>query len=472
MTNPLSDHQLWGNEAAEDEDTNILESYFVPQRSVSRFFDRQQRLVVATARKGMGKSALIKKLSIDLARSPENIVVNITGTDLAALRPMKSLQPAELVNDWKQRLCWCINREIGARIDIAIDDDAMNIVDTAELSGYKRKNLVGSLVSRLSAKLNIAGLSLSADAKQSDNQAALFSRFANDNKLVVWLLVDDIDATFVKSKESCWQVSTFLSACRDLANDYSGTRIRTCVRADVWTTILSEDEAMDKVDQYLLPLKWSKAEIGQLLSNRIVAYRQRNGLPLRQIEKSNLEYLQHVFPRYFAWKGKRADPHRVLAIMANDRPRWTLKLCRMASTLAAKQEQQTVKIGHIYNSLEDFGLIRIADLKREHEHQCPEIVDIAYYFYKSDVFESTSSLVAFVSEKLQGKSVLIDGVPADARKVARFLFRIGFLVPSIRTEKTIKYFQFETKPALLANIEDDEIAWSISPGLKTVLSAK
>ena len=49
----LDDPLLWGNEAAEDEDSAILSSYFTTQDDFEGFFDPGVRLRVARARKGL-----------------------------------------------------------------------------------------------------------------------------------------------------------------------------------------------------------------------------------------------------------------------------------------------------------------------------------------------------------------------------------------------------------------------------------
>lgn len=61
---PLSQDELlatldFGNEAGDDVDAAELLSYFVEQQSFRHFLDREKRLLVATARKGVGKSALL-----------------------------------------------------------------------------------------------------------------------------------------------------------------------------------------------------------------------------------------------------------------------------------------------------------------------------------------------------------------------------------------------------------------------------
>jgi hypothetical protein len=50
----------FGNEAADDVDAAELSSYFVQQADFGKFVDERHKILVATARKGVEKSALLK----------------------------------------------------------------------------------------------------------------------------------------------------------------------------------------------------------------------------------------------------------------------------------------------------------------------------------------------------------------------------------------------------------------------------
>ena len=50
----------FGNEAADDVDPEELAKYFVEQEAFGKFLELRHKLLVATARKGVGKSALLQ----------------------------------------------------------------------------------------------------------------------------------------------------------------------------------------------------------------------------------------------------------------------------------------------------------------------------------------------------------------------------------------------------------------------------
>ena len=106
-------------------------------------------LRIGMSRKGMGKSALLSKLAYSLPRSTEgvkHVVIQTTGADLAGLGTFPEPDFALLQNYWKQILCARFNLELGKRIGVAFGDTRMALVENAEISGFRGKNLVGSLI--------------------------------------------------------------------------------------------------------------------------------------------------------------------------------------------------------------------------------------------------------------------------------------------------------------------------------------
>ncbi|MGL5100362.1 MAG: hypothetical protein ACRC6B_10115 [Fusobacteriaceae bacterium] len=78
----LRDTKLFGNEAGEDEELETLNSYYIDNDEFYDFFDPDNRLSVVSARKGMGKSALLSRLEYKLrndATYGEPIVIRVTG---------------------------------------------------------------------------------------------------------------------------------------------------------------------------------------------------------------------------------------------------------------------------------------------------------------------------------------------------------------------------------------------------------
>ncbi len=107
----LSDPKLFGNDAGEDEKPEVLASYFVENR-LSKLFSDSKFLRIVRSRKGMGKSAMLSKLSHDLEKdaSNRNLIVMATGADLIGLKSYPESMDANILqNFWKQLICTRIN---------------------------------------------------------------------------------------------------------------------------------------------------------------------------------------------------------------------------------------------------------------------------------------------------------------------------------------------------------------------------
>lgn len=468
----VEDPQLWGNEAADDEDAELLNSYFVTQKEWDIFFDIKRSLSIARARKGMGKSALLKECAYRTSMDESVIVISIKGSDLVAQKEFTSKTPIEQIYDWQQRICSIINRHLGASIGIALTDDKITLVESAELSGFKSRNLAGLLVDRLKGKLGPVELQKmnSADGK------ALLNRVAKSSNFKVLLLIDDIDATFSNSKEECLRLSTFFSASREIAANFNGISIRTAIRSDVWASIRKSDEALDKVEQYIFDINWSKKEFRSFLAERISSYCRRIDKEELIHGKNKEEIISLVFERMFPWGKGTAFPHRVIHVYAGGRPRWAAQLCRMAGKETVRTGTAShIKFGAIKQILESYGRFRLDDVSREHRHQCEATTDIVNAFAKQSARFSTSHLLNFIEAKvLPNIKVKIDGKNINSSlEVAQFLFRIGFLLGFDREDGgNPDYYQYEERPELLRNKAnlDSGMQWIVHPSFHTALS--
>ena len=147
------DENLFGNEAGEDEDPEVLSSYFITKDKFNKFLSPSRSFGIVRARKGMGKSSLLSKLAFDISKTdPNAIVISVTGADLLSFGHFEGQDHLKLQNEWKKSLSARINHELGSKIGFAWTDDQMALVEASELVGYKGKNLIGSLLGRIKSK--------------------------------------------------------------------------------------------------------------------------------------------------------------------------------------------------------------------------------------------------------------------------------------------------------------------------------
>lgn len=109
----------FGNEAADDVDDEELKSYFVAQENFENFLKETKRLHIIRAKKGMGKSALIKWIGLELAeKQKKDLVIRVRGSDLSRdnFKLTNTLtEPNDYIQDWIIRLCAIVNRELAKK---------------------------------------------------------------------------------------------------------------------------------------------------------------------------------------------------------------------------------------------------------------------------------------------------------------------------------------------------------------------
>ena len=80
----LTDPDLFGNDAAEDEEADILASYAVQRPELADFTSASRKICIARAYKGEGKSALLRLSASQVEKSGDpQIVVFISANSLS-----------------------------------------------------------------------------------------------------------------------------------------------------------------------------------------------------------------------------------------------------------------------------------------------------------------------------------------------------------------------------------------------------
>ena len=230
-------------------------------------------------------------------------------------------------NYWKQVICKRINLEIGSQINLALSDNQISLVEAAELEGFKNKNIVGSLITRLIGKIQILSSQVEIRNSIPNNWEIELRKYQEDYKESdVWLLVDDIDAKYIDSDYFKTLISSFFTAIRSLAFGVSNLNIRATVRTDVWNN-LRHFEDLDKCRDYMFKIEWSTDQLKRMLVKRIYSYIQRkhpNSVHAKyDLEKNYIEILSLVFEKQMPWGKSHKEPHVPIVAYSNHRPRWT-----------------------------------------------------------------------------------------------------------------------------------------------------
>lgn len=259
----------FGNEAADDVDDEELKSYFVMQEGFENFLKENKRLQVIKAKKGMGKSALIKWIGLEVSEKYQNaLVIKIRGSELSRENfklTKKLTEPNDYISDWIIRLCAVVNRELAKKINFAYRDDEISLVESTEVQGFKERNLISCLLERFK---NILG-KFQPEPTTNINHPEILKRIESLDYSKIWILIDDLDATFQNTNKEKVNLGSFFSACRYMIQDLKGVNFRITLRSDVWPVIRRHDEAMDKIEQYISEIEWTEEDFKQILCRRI-----------------------------------------------------------------------------------------------------------------------------------------------------------------------------------------------------------
>lgn len=478
MRRDLADPELFGNEAGEDEDEEVLASYFLDKPEFDYFYSNKRKLGFVRSRKGMGKSALLAYTLFKQKNTEPGIYVYVKASDLYALQSADGLSSSDMIHSWQQKICTRINLELGATLKAGFSDDSILLIESAEIAGFRSRNIVSALFDRLNLKG--AGIEPGRTRLVSSNSQALLERIQDNKDVQVWLFIDDIDATFINTEQERLRVSTFFSACRNLVKNIEGLTIRASVRADVWSLLAQYDEALDKCEQYMLDLSWSTEDTGRILEKKILSYFSRyhshdTRYTSLDVNSDRKKIRQLVFKEPFQWSNRKLDAYRPIHILSAGRPMWAAQLCKFAGKEAAKNSAH-IAIGHIRFVLKKYGQFRIDDLYKEHRHQCDRIEDIVESFSGGAKKYTTDQLLKHITDNIirhRGLPI-IDGMPATngSLTVANFLFRTGFIMARDENDKTgLGFVRFEDRQNLLSSISnlDDNLIWEIHPSYREVL---
>ena len=468
----IKDKDLFGNDAGEDENIEVLNSYYIDNLDFEDFFDRSVRLNVVSARKGMGKSAMISRMTYMLEENNNSIVVRVTGNSLLGLGDFQNQDQAYLENYWKQIICKKIILEIGKSIGFALTSDEISMVEISELEGLKSKNIIGGLISRIRGKIPL----INAEIKRSapENLENLLQNYQDSHKdSSVWMLIDDIDAKYKDTEEYQARVGSFFSAIRSLSFDMNNLNIRASVRSDVWAN-LRHLEDLDKWEQYVVEIFWTKRQLRDMLANRILAYVQRKHPNSKESKLEIGRDYNNIFGLVFNTPIRWRDDNNssifdAIYSFSNKRPRWMGQLCRMAAIQTKRNSSHNKKINleYINQILSSYGKNRKNDLIKEHQHQFAELDKLIDSFRALGKTYTRSTLTSmfdaeFIRGRPAGSIPEIDGkVYTALNDLGEFAYKIGLISKIHDNGKNFTHYSDD--PDLFRSNEniDDKITWSV-----------
>ena len=471
---------MFGNDSGENEKDQALQEYFVEVPEFRKFFNSANELGFVRARKGMGKSAMLKVLSLRRKEeNPEDIVIFTTGNELMGLGDFTNKSQAYLENHWKQVICQRICVEIGRKINFAFSDLEMSMVEAAELEGYKDLNIFSSLTERIGGMISkalttVGGTAILEASKKRGipNPEQALKNIQNKGDRNVWVLIDDIDAKYVDDEDNQQRVGAFFSAMRSLAFGVSGLRLRASVRTDVWRN-LRKMEDQDKLRQYVIDIEWRDDALRNIFTRRILSYLKREEFPPAQKwseARNYFDIFDQVFYGKFQWSKSTVEAFIPLKYLAGGRPRWMGQLAKLAGSRAGKKR---IIETNIYDSMQEFGQEKLSDIHKEHSHQFGPLDKLIQSFRGGKREYNRYQLLKHITDRFVNKVVdvpFINGYPYTVvEQLAEFLFEIDFLVAHRPGKSDFVTFNNDQELFTTEENRQNKISWTVHSSYRNFL---
>ena len=455
--------KLFGQEAAEDEDFERLQSYYLKSKT-HRSVTADLPLRILVGHKGIGKSAIFT-----IARHEDEkynkLSILIRPDDIASVGK-ESVDFGTLIRDWKDGLMSIIVNKVIEKLGIPFD--------TAWV------NKVGGLIKYLKETFKAT---IEKHVSLTETNMAVINRFLKESKIIVY--IDDLDRGWQSKEQDIRRISALLNAVRDLSNDNKGLQFRISLRTDVYYLVRTSDESTDKIEGSVIWHSWTNNEILLLLVKRILNY-QKSTIDvetLKKLEQSALAYyLDPVFERRFQDSGKwrNAPIYRILMSLIRKRPRDLVKLCSLAAKHAYSVDSEKIGTDDLKDIFLEYSQGRMQDTVNEYKSELPEIERLLLNMKpsRSEVKRHVGYVYTTAGIKQKIRNIMERGhfffrnkKEATDYELLQFMYKINF----VTARKTLddgrierKYFE-ENKYLTYHNV-DFGYEWEIHPAFRWVLA--
>lgn len=461
--------KLFGTEAAEDEDFERLQSYYV-KNSTHRKIDSDLPLRILVGHKGIGKSAIFKMIQNEDLKN-KKLSILIQPNDVSSIGLFDN-DFTKIIRNWKDGLNEIIVKKILENLSAFTPD--------FEEEMKKMIKLGGKIVNYLYQTFDkIIGSTISCDATQK----AVIEKFLKEKKIVVY--IDDLDRGWQSTKEDIIRISALLNAVRDMCNENRGLQFRISLRTDVYYLVRTADESTDKIEGNVIWHSWTNHEILVLLVARIESFLGRKP----DIEKLKVQtqevlsgYLLPVFEPHFTGKGKWENTpiHKVLMSLTRKRPRDLVKLCTAAARKAGDENRSLISTLDFQSIFQDYSLGRIQDTVNEYKSELPNIENLLLKMKPSSKDFKEKKGWLYTTDELKNKiNNILSQTPliytnkkrATKDDILQFLYKINFITARKKLEDgTIQRKYFEENRYLSSSFVDFGYKWEIHPAFRWALN--
>lgn len=455
--------QMFGHEAAEDEDKARLREYYFKSGVFGRVSaDLAIRILVG--HKGTGKSAL---LSVAMQEDADaGILALLIKPDDVSEIQTKPTDMLESIRNWKVGLERIIYKKCLSAAQIGEND-------------LKERFAQGTRIVDFLAEA--FGPLLKKNANLPAVTQAVAKGIVGGRKVRIYL--DDLDRGWTASRESILRLSALINALRDLIQNQPGLQFRVSLRSDVYFLVRTSDESTDKIEGSVVWLGWDNHEILALLVKRVEAFfgRHRDESELTRMNQHDLgALLGSVMEARFHGRGKWKDipTYRVLMSVVRRRPRDIVKLCTLAAQSAGKAGRSMISTEDFDGIFEQYSQGRLQDAVNEFRSELPTIEVLLLNMRPSAQRRGTTSAYLYTTADLLKKIGNIasnqvfsfyGGRRAEPKDLAAFLYKINFLTARKNTGERITRRYFEEQKYLSSAFVDFGFDWEIHSAYRWAL---
>lgn len=458
---------LFGAQAAEDDNPSQLKSYFIRNKAFERA-GANIPLRIVVGHKGVGKSALLKMLHLQDA---SNETLSIW------------LQPNDISRAWA----------VSGNFVEKVEGIKRNILSIIAEKSFDELEIFGKQVSQIPGLSSARSLLrvLTKEISKEDGpslEAGIAGEFQKSGKINIY--IDDIDRGWAATSSDIENISALINAARDLVNqdDTDGIRFRIGIRTDAYNLVREHDESGDKFEPYKVPITWTNHEILVLMAKRVANYfnvefddnhymKQRAG---GQLEIAR--YLEPVITEKFEGAGHWANRpiHNVLLSLTRRRPRDLVKLLSGAAQVADKNEKNIITTRDLTDSFPEYSKGRISDLVSEFRSELPEIEQVLYALRpsKKDI-QNKDKKYLYTNDELIGRLNALaarsnvyfkNGKKATGMSLAEFLFKIDFVIARREVNGSIERYYYEDHSKLQSSKASFGMQWEVHPAYRWALN--
>ncbi|WP_373325582.1 P-loop ATPase, Sll1717 family [Sporomusa paucivorans] len=464
MNNPFFNEEniqnLFGHEAAEDENFERLQQYYFKNK-IFRRITADLPLRILVGHKGIGKSALFQiAMSEDADKGVLPILVKPDDIIDIQTKPMDFLQN---IRCWRNGLSKIIIKK-------ALITFGYNCTTDSNFN----HNIVSSLNEfiTVSSRINV-----------NSKQKAFLDGFLETNKIAVY--IDDLDRGWVSGRDDVNRISTLLNAVRDIIKENQGVHFRIALRSDVYFLVRTSDESTDKIEGSVVWYDWTNHEILVMLIKRIETFFGRDIDENDILSKKQQEIsvcLHQVMESHFSGKGhwNNAPIYRILMSLIRKRPRDLVKLCTLAARKAYESNSSLIRTQHFEEVFEQYSQGRIQDTINEYRSELPQIERLIMGMKPNRVERkarlgwcyTTDALLTKINNIIKQGELFkyANGKIADARSLANFMYKTNFLTArKILENGEVQRKYFEENRYISGHFVDFGYDWEIHPAYRWAL---